>query len=251
MGSNNGCPKDCDKVYDLTERVLPAGSNTSLPSPEEYARFLIIQYLLTNRLGRSDEIAYLLKNTKPIVTATLQEMVSSGELLRISVNNQTASDQSYVALPESLELLNKPLARSKLKILSPFDNLLIQRKRMKALFDFDYLIECYVPVAKRQYGYFSLPVLWDGKLVARMDCKVDKKSAVLHIHHLALEATLEKSLAKNSIKNLTKTEAFSFALDKELKSFLAFHGCDNYQIHRTSPTNFIQVLKSVTQENKR
>ena len=81
----------------------------------------------------------------------------------------------YFALPESLELLRKPLSRSKLKILSPFDNLLIQRKRMKTLFSFDYQIECYVPEGKRQYGYFSLPILWDGKLVARMDCKADRK----------------------------------------------------------------------------
>jgi len=176
------------------------------------------------------------------VTTTLQEMVSSGELLQLVVSDQTGSDQSYFALPESLELLNKPLARSKLKILSPFDNLLIQRKRIKALFDFDYLVECYVPAAKRQYGYFSLPILWDGKLVARMDCKMDKKSATLDIHHLALEASFEKSLSKS----ISKAEAFSFALDKELQSFLAFHGGDGYQVHRTSPTNFMQVFKSVS-----
>ena len=113
---------------------------------------------------------------------------------------------------------------------------------MKALFDFDYLIECYVPAAKRQYGYFSLPILWDGKLVARMDCKMDKKTSMLHIHHLALEATLEKNLSKS----ITKTEAFSFALDKELQSFLAFHDCDSYQVHRTSPDGFKQVFKSDT-----
>ena len=177
------------KVYDLTERVLPEDTNTSLPSPEEYARFLIVQYLQANGLGQPAEIAYLLKNTKLIVTATLQEMVSNGELLKLKVGSQ-----SYFALPESLELLDKPLARSKLKILSPFDNLLIQRKRIKALFDFDYLIECYVPEAKRQYGYFSLPVLWDGKLLARMDCKVEKGKSLLHIYHLVLESVLEKNL---------------------------------------------------------
>lgn len=206
------------KVYDLTERVLPEGTNTSLPSPEEYARFLVVQYLQANGLGQAAEIAYLLKNTKPIVTATLQEMVSNGELLKLKVGSQ-----NYFALPESLLLLNKPLVLSKLKILSPFDNLLIQRKRMKALFDFDYLIECYVPAAKRKYGYFSLPVLWDGKLVARMDCKVEKEKSLLHIYHLVLESALEK--------NRVKTDAFSVALDKELKSFLAFHDCDNYLVY--------------------
>ncbi|MDA0525375.1 winged helix-turn-helix domain-containing protein [Methanococcoides alaskense] len=191
------------KVYDLTDRVLPEDTDTSMPTPEEYARFLIIRYLQSNGLGQSTEIAYLLKNIKPLVSATLQEMVSSGELLLISVGGN-----SYYALSASLELLKKPLSRSKLKILSPFDNLLIQRKRMQALFGFDYQIECYVPEAKRQYGYFSLPVLWDGKLVARMDCKSDKNKSLLHIYHLALEPWL------------VKTDAFSLALYKELVSFM-------------------------------
>lgn len=219
------------KVYDLTERVLPEGIDTSEPSVDEYSRFLITQYLLANGLGQAAEIAYLLKNTKPMVTATLQEMAANGELVELTVDSH-----HYFALTASLETLSKPLARSKLKILSPFDNLLIQRKRMRALFDFDYLIECYVPEAKRQYGYFSLPILWDGKLVARMDCKVDKSKSILNIKHLALEP----SLAKNPVK----TEAFYLALHKELDAFLTFHNCHLVQIHKTSPASFMQMFQS-------
>ncbi len=212
------------KVYDLTERVIPEDTNTTEPKAEEYSRFLITQYLLANGLGQSSEIAYLLKNTKPVVKATMHEMVASGELLEITVGSHC-----YYVLPASLELLSKPLARSKLKILSPFDNLLIQRKRMKALFDFDYLIECYVPAAKRKYGYFSLPILWDGKLVARMDCKIERSKSLLHINHLAFE----------SIK--IDMDAFYLALHKELDSFLAFHNCCNYQIHKASPVVFKRI----------
>jgi uncharacterized protein YcaQ len=214
------------KVYDLTERVLPEGTDTTLPYPQEFARFLITRYLQANGLGQAAEIAYLLKNTKPLVSATLQEMVSNGELLQIS-----AGGNSYYALPASLELLSKSLARSKLKILSPFDNLLIQRKRMQALFGFDYVIECYLPEAKRQYGYFSLPILWDGKLVARMDCKTERKKSLLHIHHLALEP------------GLVKTDAFTLALYKELASFLQFNNCSHLRLHRTTPANFKTVLQ--------
>ena len=216
------------KVYDLTERVLPEDTNTTLPSPEEYARFLITRYLQANGLGQATEISYLLRNTKPLVVATLQEMVSTRELLKISV-----SDNSYYALPDSLELLNKPLSRRKLKILSPFDNLVIQRKRVQALFNFDYLIECYVPEAKRKYGYFSLPILWDGKLVARMDCRTERKKSLLHIHHLALEPWL------------IKTDAFTLALSKELEAFLRFNNCSSLRLHRTTPTNFKPELQAV------
>ena len=209
------------KVYDLTERVIPEGIDTSLPDSEEYGRFLISQYLQANGLGQVAEMVYLLKNMKPLVLEALKEMVLSGEVLQVRVEGNP-----YYVLPASLELLNKPLSRSKLKILSPFDNLLIQRKRMQALFGFDYYLECYLPPAKRQYGYFSLPVLWDGKLVARMDCKADRKDSLLHIHHLALESWL------------TKQEAFTLALRKELKSFLLFNECTNFKVHRKTPPDF-------------
>jgi uncharacterized protein YcaQ len=213
------------KVYDLTARVLPEDVDTTPPDREASARFLITGYLRANGLAQPSEIAYLRKNTKPLVASTLQEMVASGEVLRVR-----AGDHSYYVLPSSLELLNNPLARSKAKILSPFDNLVIQRKRMQALFNFDYLIECYVPAPKRQYGYFSLPILWDGKLVARMDCKAERKDSVLHILHLALEPGLKNPAA------------FFLALRKELESFLQFNDCRHLRLHRTTPTNLKPVL---------
>lgn len=216
------------KVYDLTERVLPEGTNTTLPPPEEYARFLITRYLRANGLGQSAEIAYLLKGIKPLIDQTLEDMVSTGELLQIRVTGRL-----YYALPIALELLSKPLACSKLKILSPFDNLVIQRKRIKALFDFDYLIECYIPEAKRRYGYFSLPILWEGKLVARMDCRTERTESLLHIHHLALEPTV------------LQTDGLFLALHQELKSFLQFNHCNQLRLHRTSPAKVKPDLQSL------
>jgi uncharacterized protein YcaQ len=214
------------KVYDLAERVLPDDTDTSLPNPQEYARFLITRYLRANGLGMASEISYLLKNTKALVSDTLQEMASARELMQIKLNGNR-----YYTLQSTLELLNKPLSRSKLKILSPFDNLLIQRKRTQSLFDFDYQLECYVPEPLRQYGYFSLPILWDGKLVARMDCKAERKKSLLHMKHLALEP------------GLIKWDAFALALTKELVSFLQFNECNNLRLHNTSPAGFKQELE--------
>ena len=216
------------KVYDLTERVLPKGIDTNVPDLIEHTRFLITRYLQANGLGKAAEIAYLLKKTKPLVLTTVLEMISSGELLQIETGGS-----NYYALPTSMEQLSKSRAGSKLKILSPFDNLLIQRKRMQALFGFDYQIECYVPEAKRRYGYFSLPILWQGKLVARMDCKADRKKSVLHIRHLAVET------------GLTKTDAFLTALHKELRSFARFNNCSDLRLHQTTPANLKPALQSV------
>ena len=73
------------KVYDLTERVLPDGVDTFMPSPDDYARFLILRYLKANGIGQASEIAYLLKNTKSLISTTLQEMHLGGELLQVEV----------------------------------------------------------------------------------------------------------------------------------------------------------------------
>lgn len=217
------------KVYDLTERALPTGTDTTDPTPEEHARFLITRFLRANGLGQAAEIAYLLPKTRPLIHRTMMDMVATGELRQIRVE-----DKDYHVLPDSLETLNKPLARSRLKILSPFDNLVIQRKRMQALFGFNYLIECYLPAAKRQYGYFTLPILWNGRLAARMDCKAERRTSLLHIHHLALEPWL------------VKKDAFLEALVKELASFLQFNECTRLRVHRTTPDNLkLEVEESL------
>ncbi len=215
------------KVYDLTERVLPEKIDTTLPSIEEYGRFLVSSYLRANGIGQLSEMAYLLKNTKTLVTNALHQMFSDRELVQVDVHKK-----KYYALPESMELLSKPLRRSKLKILSPFDNLLIQRTRTKALFDFDYLLECYVPRPKRKYGYFSLPVLWNGTLVARMDCKAERRKKLLHIQNLVIEP------------KVSNIEGLINALCKELPPFLQFNGCEAVVIHRSYPDSTFPRLQA-------
>ena len=202
------------KVFALTEKVLPVNIDCSLPSDEEYARHLITRFLVCNGIAQANEFGYLLNNIKPAIRRALDEMLSAGEVQLIQV-----AENQYYLLKESLTLLDKPLSRSKLKILSPFDNLLIQRKRMQDLFDFDYQMECYVPAAKRIYGYFLLPIIWGGRFAARMDCKVDRKTRVLHIHSMHMEGWVKDEAA------------FLEVLNKELHDFMVFNRCDTIQRH--------------------
>ncbi|MCG9641129.1 winged helix DNA-binding domain-containing protein [Vibrio sp. Isolate34] len=215
------------KVYDLTERVLPSGIDTSEPTEQEYIEHLITRYLEANGVGIASEMSYLLKNTKPLIQKTLQQMLEDKQVVKVDVQGS-----DYHVLPNAFELLNQPLSRTKLKILSPFDNLLIQRKRMQSLFNFDYLLECYVPEAKRQFGYFSLPILWQGELVARMDCKVDRNSGLLNIRNLVVE---------ERIKNHA---SLIHALCDELKHFMVFNQCDEMVVHNTTPSDLGKRLMS-------
>ena len=207
--------RNVHKVYDLTERVLPPGIDTSMPSDEEYGRYLVMNYLRAHGFGHLSEINYLLKNTKQLVSNTMEQLCQQGEIFPFKVDGHT-----YYTFHDALDLLGKRLNRQKAKILSPFDNLLIQRKRAQKIFNFDYLLECYVPADKRQFGYFCLPVMWDGKLVARVDCKVDKPTSTLQALSLHIEPTLRKR------------DDFHSALEQELSEFAQFNQCEQFKIQQ-------------------
>ncbi|GAM71339.1 hypothetical protein JCM19236_1333 [Vibrio sp. JCM 19236] len=201
------------KVYDITERVLPQGIDVSTPSSKEHARYLVTNYLEANGVGTLAQMSYLLKGVKSNVKLALAELAEDKLITPIEV-----AGNSYFALTDSLNLLNQRLNRRQAKILSPFDNLLIQRKRAQQLFDFDYLLECYVPQAKRKYGYFCLPILWDGDLVAMADCKANKKESVLEVLNLFIESKLKHK------------DAFIEALQQELIAFAKFNNCSDFKI---------------------
>ncbi|NLS11724.1 winged helix-turn-helix domain-containing protein [Vibrio sp. SM6] len=202
------------KVYDLTERVLPASVETRIPTATEHAHFLLLNTLNTHGIAKLSEMVYLLKDVKVNVQRVIEQMLEQGELIPVSIGQHR-----YYTQPSRLAGLNQRINRRLARILSPFDNLIIQRDRLRNLFQFEYLLECYVPAAKRQYGYFVLPILWDGRLVARADCKAHRNSGWLEVHKLYLEPRLKQR------------DAFEAALDQELSAFAQFNGCERYTRH--------------------
>ena len=148
------------------------------------------------------------------MSQTVAAFVEEGMLQELEVDGQV-----YYSTPRSLEIIKQDLPSPKLRILSPFDNAGIQRKRLAALFDFDYQIECYVPKAKRKYGYFCLPLLRGNRFVARLDAKADRKAGIFHVLSLHLE---------KSVKSRT---ALLSALEPELQRFAKFDGCEAVEVH--------------------
>ena len=203
------------KVFDLAERVIPAHINTTQPSKLEYAHHLIERYLGAHGIGHLSEFGYLRKAMGAVIKQALDEKIEAGELLEIKL--KTKRDRLFVT-PDYLARLDMRLAYSKTKILSPFDNLVIQRKRIQRLFEFDYQLECYLPQKKRKYGYFTLPVLWQGNLVARMDAKADRKTKVFIVRNLELETKLKK------------VDEFGYYFSRALSDFSKFNGCEDIRI---------------------
>lgn len=205
------------KFYDLRERVLPASVDTTLPSEIALCRYLITSFLRANGLGQVKHMNYLRKGIGRAMRRVAQQMEEEGLIVSVSI-----ASEDYYCEPALLELLDDLRPRSSLRILSPFDNAVIQRKRINALFDFDYQIECYVKKEDRQYGYFCLPLLHRNRLVGRLDAKADRKTAVLHLNHLHIEG---------SVANPAQLFA---ALRGELEKFAAFNACSQLRLHRLS-----------------
>ncbi|MCY4227164.1 MAG: winged helix DNA-binding domain-containing protein [Gammaproteobacteria bacterium] len=200
------------KVFDLRERVLPDWVDTRFPSQEEQADFLIDRYLQANGFGNATQMSYLRTAVRPHVENRLKEREEAGQLIRIQ-----AGDNLYHAKPDILDNHDRRNRNYRVRLLSPFDNLVIQRNRILSLFDFDYQIECYMPEAKRKYGYFCLPLLWNNRMVARMDCKAERKSRIFRIRNLVAEAEFRAS------------DRFLEAFKSELSAFMRFNGCDRLQ----------------------
>lgn len=197
-----------EKVFDLTERCLPENIDLSMPTLYEYAQYLFNNTLRAHGAFTWKQLVHLKKNDlKETMRVVLKEHIDAGVVSAIKLEK---GQMLYVEVAALEQKFNTEFG---LKILSPFDNSLIHRDRLASLFEFDYRIECYVPAAKRVYGYFCLPILYQDELVGRLDCKAHRSIKELEVISLHLE------------KKVKNKELFFFELEQELKRFAAFNQC--------------------------
>ncbi len=202
-----------DKVYDLAERVIPAGLNTQPASQEELAEFCLQRALKAHGLISFKEMTrHLPLSNKNILKTVLDTGVESQEITPAKLEG--ISD-IYYALTETL---NQPVPKvpKRVHILSPFDNLVIQRSRFKSLFGGDYLFEAYVPAEKRRYGYFSLPVLIGDELVGYLDCKAHRSNGLFEVKQSTWLRKFKASEQK--------------LIEQAIARFAAFNSCTEYQL---------------------
>jgi len=203
------------KIYDLTERVFPESQNMEVPSREDYLAYVIERDARSNGLIQIKHIGHLLKKSKEEIQQLADHLVEEGKLARYQVEKLAGV---FYAPADLASILASTSRRRKMHILSPFDNLIIQRKRLQELFDFQYTLECYVPAPKRKVGYFSLPLLWGDTFVGQIDAKADRKNKTLEIRNLVWEV------------NGKKKEKMHAPLRKALDEFRIFNDCESIEI---------------------
>jgi len=205
------------RVFDLAERVIPAGILTTPPANDEFARHLIFNTIRAHGVARVQEMYYLRRGIGELVRKELATLVDAGHVFEVRVRGV---DDAFYSTPGTL---NKPvrIARA-VKLLSPFDNAVIQRDRLSEIFGFDYQIECYVPKPKRKFGYYCLPVLYGDQFFGRVDVKADRKTHELQLLHLYFE---DKKLPADIV------EKFAHACS----AFAEFNTCKTVKLGEVNP----------------
>ena len=163
-----------ERVYDLTERVIPAAI-LALPTPAEDEAHRALVDIAARALGiatAADLRDYFRLGVEETARA-VTELVEAGTLLVADVPGWPAAYLHHKA--------RCPRRISARALLAPFDPLVWSRARAERLFGFRYRIEIYTPAEKRQHGYYVLPFLLDGALVARVDLKADRTASRLLI----------------------------------------------------------------------
>lgn len=180
--------RNFERLYDLTERVIPAEVLRSpAPSPDEQKKELITLAAQAMGVATAKDLTKYFnidawweraskngKRTPSNINALIAEVVEEGRLKPVAVEGWKG--QAYMH-PSA----KTPAAVNARALVSPFDSLIWERDRTARVFDFSYSIEIYVPAPKRVYGYYVLPFLLGDTFVGRVDLKADRKKGVLSV----------------------------------------------------------------------
>jgi uncharacterized protein len=160
------------KTYELLTRHFGWDRLPRAAGERETLDYLLDRALRAQGVVSVDSICYQDPARKPAMRRQVESRIRRKELLAVRVDG--AERLEHWARPDVLDALPVP-ARSPVHILSPFDPLVIQRKRLRLFFDYEYRFEAYVPKDKRVFGYFVCPVLIGDRIVAGLDLKTDRE----------------------------------------------------------------------------
>ncbi|HSG55488.1 MAG TPA: crosslink repair DNA glycosylase YcaQ family protein, partial [Paracoccaceae bacterium] len=169
------------KVYDLTERVIPTDHLAFRPTAAETLDWCCRGALARLNFATAAEIAAFwdiltLAEVRDWCAAGL----ACGQLIEIEVEGHDGQRRRAFARPDILDR-TPPSPAARVRILSPFDPVMRDRKRALRLFGFDYRVEMFTPAPQRRYGYYVFPVLEGARVIGRIDMKADRAAGCLNV----------------------------------------------------------------------
>ncbi len=236
------------KVYDLAERQIPAAHAGPAPTEAELSARHVERAARSLGIFTKAQAAYQRKDGLAGMDAALDAAVEAGTLVPAAVEGlgpgwyarrdllgQTATDPGVDGADGGAGHSSPAVpARPRAFVLSPFDPFLIDRRRTARLWDFDYTLECYVPAAKRAFGYFTLPILYapgdggEARFAGLLDAKADRRRRTLVLRRLRLArgGSVAPSGSADAALNPVKPADLARSVAAELARFAAFQGAE-------------------------
>lgn len=164
------------KTYELIDRHFGWDKRPKPATERQRLAYLLDRALRAQGVIGLDSTAYLEAKAKPALRGLIEARVRRRAL--VPVRLEGAEKVEHWARPDTLDAMPDP-GEEPVHILSPFDPLIIQRKRLALFFGYEHVFEAYVPKARRKLGYFALPVLVGDEIVAALDLKTDRAAGKL------------------------------------------------------------------------
>ncbi|TCU78274.1 hypothetical protein EDE08_10153 [Bradyrhizobium sp. R2.2-H] len=196
------------KTYELMNRHFGWDKLPRPASAREITAYLLDRALRAQGVVSLDSICHLDAPSKKPVARLIAARVRRGELVPVTLEG--AGKQEHWASPAALEAGGEGPPPDLVHILSPFDPLIIQRKRTNLIFGYNHLFEAYVPKAKRKLGYFALPVLVGNEIVAALDLKTDRQAKKLLMQKWTWVGQGRKTAGRRELKRVIEDELDRF-----------------------------------------
>ena len=219
------------RIYDLRERVLPDGVDTTETTWETMARHFIersVKALGICLPAQASDMIHLIKRGEahPITEALIEE----GVFVEVAAELADGQTHTMIVHRDNLDLLQRVAAGAiqpeRTTFLNPFDNLLWAKDRDLQFWNFRHVLEAYKPADQRQWGYYCLTILHRDRLVGRFDPRLDRKNGTLYLEHLYLEPGIEPD------------DALIVDIATAMRDFMAFHHADDLVIQHSDPVDF-------------
>ncbi len=205
------------RVFDLPHRVIPGFWDADPIPEEERDRIFLRRAMSALGIGTARWVTdYFRTGGQAHVSNSrcrtlLAEHQRFGDIIRVSIPGIEAPTWLDASLAGVVDELRRGRHRPSLTtLLSPFDNLIWNRDRDSRLFDYELRLECYTPASKRKYGYYSLPILYRGRIVGRLDPSYDRRKRFLTIKSLHLEPWVRPSAAMATATSLAIEDLLRF-----------------------------------------
>lgn len=206
--------KNVMKRYDLIDRLIEQDNIDPFNTEEEFIEWYLLRRIKSVGVfwNKPTNFCGLHISNKTIRSKYINRLVEQKELIPCTVDGIKETVYIY---KDVLSIENN--VKKKVSIIAPLDNLIWDRDFILELFDFDYKWEVYVPIVKRRWGYYVLPILYGSEFVGRIEFEKQRKQDPLVITNVFYE------------DNFKRTKLFFTELDKALKEFQKYLGASSIE----------------------